>query len=177
MKIDVDNFFLVGIFLIIALCIFRYIYSKKTVKSNKTVRETLDYNEMEIMFLNNISENNRPYKLLNIYFPFDLMIIKSLFMSEQLPYYVEFEHMMGLRPFIPIINYNNANFYILEEDYNDAIIVIETYLRNKTLNNYKIKERLRNLFELALINWVTYSPQNNLGVEVIYKNMARTNGT
>jgi hypothetical protein len=165
MKINTDYIFVLGVLAIVAFSIFRYL-----VKHNNTIKkEAFDYNEMEKIFFDKISEKNRPYKLLNIYFPFDLMIIKSLFISEQIPYYVEFEHFMGVRPFVQIINYNNTNLYILEADYNDAIIVLEKYLETKTLNNNKIKEKIRNLFELLLINWVVLSPQNNLGIEINYK--------
>jgi hypothetical protein len=129
----------------------------------------LGYNEMEEIFFDKISEENRPYKLLNIYFPLDLMMIKSLFMSEQIPYYIEFEHFMGVRPFVQIINYNNTNLYILEEDYNDAIITLENYLEAKTLENNNVKENIRNIFELLLISWVVLSPNNNLGIEINYK--------
>jgi hypothetical protein len=162
MEIETNYIVVFGTLAVVVLCIV------KLFSRNKN-KEVLDYNEMELIFLNKISEKNRPYKLLNIYFPFDLMIIKSLFMSEQIPYYVEFEHFMGVKPFVQIINYNNSNFYILEEDYNDAIIVLENYLITKTLNNYKIKEKIRNIFELAIISWVIYSPQNNLGIEINYK--------
>ena len=165
MENETNYIFVFGTFFITVFCIVRYF-----VENNKTDnKETLDYNEMEIMFFNKISEKNRPYKLLNIYFPFDLMIIKSLFISEQIPYYVEFEHFMGVKPYVQIINYNNTNFYILEEDYNDAMIIIENYLKTKTLNNYKLNEKIRNIFELAIISWVIYSPQNNLGIEINYK--------
>ena len=160
---ETNYIFVFGAFFIAILYIVRYF-----IKNNEN-EETLDYNEMEMIFFDKISEKNRPYKLLNIYFPFDLMIIKSLFMSEQIPYYAEFEHFMGVRPCVQIINYNNTNFYILEEDYNDAIIVLENYLKTKTLNNYKIKEKIRNIFELACMNWLIYTPQNNLGIEINYK--------
>ena len=160
--IDTDYIFILGTLAIVIFCIIRFLINNRKI----TKKETLDYNEMEIIFFNEISKDNRPYKLLNIYFPFDLMIIKSLFLSEQIPYYVEFEHFMGVKPFVQIINYNNTNFYILEEDYNDAIIVLENYLKAKTFNNYRIKEKIRNLFELAMISWVIYSPQNNLGIEI-----------
>jgi len=162
MKIDTVYIFILGTLAIVIFCIVRAFVEDKRI----TKKEALDYNEMEIIFFNRISKENRPYKLLNIYFPFDLMIIKSLFMSEQIPYYAEFEHFMGVRPFVQIINYNNTNFYILEEDYNDAIIVLENYLKTKSFNNYKIKEKIRNIFELAMISWVIYSPQNNLGMEI-----------
>jgi len=32
-----------------------------------------------------------------------------------------------------------------------------------------VKEKIRNIVELAL-GWVVYSPQNNLGIEIIRKN-------
>jgi hypothetical protein len=165
MKIDTDYIFILGTVAMVIFCIVRFFVEDKNI----TEKESMDYNEMEIIFFKKISKVNRPYKLLNIYFPFDLMIIKSLFMSEQIPYYVEFEYFMGVKPFVQIINYNNTNFYILEEDYNDAIIVLENYLKTKIFNNYKIKEKIRNIFEFAFISWVIYSPQNNLGIEINYK--------
>jgi hypothetical protein len=164
-KMDTDYIFVLGTLAITVFYIVRYFVGHNKAEN----KETLDYNDMENSFFNEISERNRPYKLLNIYFPLDLMIIKSLFISEQIPYYVEFEHFMGVRPFVHIINYNNTNLYILEKDYNDAIIVLENYLKGKTLNNHKIREKVRNLFELLLISWVVYSPQNNLGIEINYK--------
>jgi len=84
MKIDTNYFFIFGTLAIVILCIVRFFLENKRIIK----KETLDYNEMEIIFFNEISKDNRPYKLLGIYFPFDLMIIKSLFMSEQIPYYV-----------------------------------------------------------------------------------------
>jgi hypothetical protein len=169
MKINTDYIFAFGALAIIIFYIVRYL-----VKHNNTIKkEILDYNEMEKIFFEKISEENRPYKLLNIYFPFDLMIIKSLFISEQIPYYIEFEHFMGVRPFVQIINYNNTNLYILEEDYNDAIIILESYLQTKTLDKNRIKERVRNIFELLLISWVVLSPQNNLGIEINYKKASK----
>jgi hypothetical protein len=174
MKIDINYIFVFGTLAIIIFSIVRYFINN----NRKTTEEVLDYNEIENIFFDKVSEKNRPYKLLNIYFPFDLMIIKSLLLSEQIPYYVEFEHFMAVKSFIQIINYNNTNLYILEEDYNDAIIVVENYLKTKTLDKYKIKEAVRNLFELLLINWVVLSPQNNLGIEINYKKYeARTNDT
>jgi len=132
--------------------------------------ETSDYNVIEKLFFEKIKEGNISYKLLSIYTPFDLMMIKSLFISENIPYYVEFEHLMGLRPFVQSLNYNDVKFYILEEDYNDAIIVINSYIENKNLNEYKIKSVLRNVFEYLIIAWIVPSPQNYLGIDVSYKN-------
>ena len=136
-------------------------------------KESLEYNESEEMFFQKIREGYVPYKLLNIYTPLDLMMIKSLFVSEQIPYYTEFEHLMGLRPFVQTINYNNANFYILKEDYNDAIIVIEEYIRLKILDKYKFSETIRSIFEYLMIGWVVPSPNSFLGIEVNYNKKAK----
>jgi hypothetical protein len=134
-------------------------------------KETLDYNDVEKAFFEKIKEGNLPYKLLSIYTPFDLIMLKSFFISENIPYYVEFERLMGLLPFVHILNYNNVNFYILEKDYDDAITIINDYIKNKELSNYKIKEVSRSVFEIVCINWVIPSPKNYLGIDVNYKNL------
>jgi hypothetical protein len=109
------------------------ITKKKDIHKN---HESNRNNEVEELFFIKIYEGSYPYKLLSIYIPFDLMMIKSLLISTMIPYYVEFEHIMGLVPLFYCINYNNANLYILEEDYNDAILVIKNHLKNKALDKY-----------------------------------------
>jgi hypothetical protein len=138
--------------------------NKKTLK-----KETLYYNEIENIFFENIKMGKSAYKLLRIYTSFDLMMIKSFFISENIPYFVEFEHLMKIYPFVKCGNYNNSNIYILDEDYNDAIIVINNYLKNKKFNEYKVKNVLWNVFEYLLMNYVVTSPQKYLCIDVNYK--------
>jgi hypothetical protein len=140
--------------------------NKKDIHKNK---ETKNYNKVEELFFIKIKKGSRPYKLLSIYFPFDLMMIKSLFISEQIPYYVEFEHFMAVRPFIYCINYNNTNLYILEEDYGDAIMIINNYSGNRISKKYEIKTVIRNLVEMLVIAWIIPSPKNNTGMYIHYK--------
>jgi len=132
-------------------------------------KETLDYNGNENMFFEKIREGKPAYKLLRIYTPFDLMMIKSYFISENIPYYIEFEHLMKIYPFIQCANYNNTNVYILEEDYNDAIIVINNYIKYKNLNEYKIKNVFWGTFEYLLMSYVVISPQKYLSIDINYK--------
>ena len=167
MKINQDYFLVFGIIAIIAYIIVRSVYNNKKHKEKSI--ETLCHNDMEELFFEKIRGGSNPYKILNIYIPFDLIIIKSLLLSEQIPYYVEFEHTMGLRQFIQIINYTNTNLYILEEDYEDTVIVLRNYIRTKTLDNYTMKERIRNIVEMLVFGWLILSPQNNLGIDIRFK--------
>ena len=63
MKIDTVYIFILGTLAIVIFCIVRAFVEDKRI----TKKEALDYNEMEIIFFNRISKENRPYKLLNIY--------------------------------------------------------------------------------------------------------------
>jgi hypothetical protein len=165
LKYDVNLFFGFGLFFVIIYVLIINVIQYNT----KEGKETLDYNDIEKAFFEGIKGGNFSYKLLSIYTPLDLMMIRSLFISENIPYYVEFEHLMKLQPFVNSLNYNNVNFYILEKDYDDAIIVVDNYLENKILNEYKIKDVLRSIFEIICIFWVMPSPENNLLMDVNYK--------
>jgi hypothetical protein len=163
-----DLFFVFGFIFIIIY--FIIVYFRKQKNKNIIERETLNYNNTEIMFFENIKNGKIPYKILNIYTPFDLMMIKSLFISEDIPYYVEFEHIMKIQPFIHGLNYNNVNLYILENDYDDAINVIINYINTKISTKYNIKNVFRNIIEMLLFFRVVSSPSDYLGIDIYYKN-------
>jgi hypothetical protein len=167
MKYDNILFFGFGLLFVSVYILITYIIQHNT----PIEKETLDYNDIEKTFFEKIKEGNLPYKLLSIYTPFDLMMIKSFFISENIPYYIEFEHLMNLKPFVHSLNYNNVNFYILKEDYDDAIIIIDSYIESKNLNEYKAKSVLRGVFEAICISWVMPSPKNHLGLDVNYNNL------
>ena len=156
------QFFITVLLGVIILLIIRYFRIYKSRETNE-----LKYNDMENQFYLKINNGHRPYKLLDIYTPMDLMIIESLFLSEGIPYHCDFRHIMSIRPFLPIINYTNCNFYILEEDYSDALIIIFDYIGTKRLKNYGI--RIRNIFEIVIGGWIVYNPQEILGITVYKK--------
>jgi hypothetical protein len=87
--------------------------------------------EMEEIFYSEVKNGEKAYKLMNIFNQFDLMFVKSLFQSEQIPYYIESEYTSKIRPGMQIGSFGNADVYILDKDYNDAIIIIEEYRKNK----------------------------------------------
>jgi hypothetical protein len=161
-----DKYFIFGLFFIFIYILIVYV-RKRGRKSVKN--ETLDYNDMEKIFFEKIKEGNMAYKILQIYTPLDLMMIQSFFISENIPYYIEFEHRMKIEPFVQIINYNNVNLYILDEDYNDSIILIKNYVKNNNYDEYKIKNAFRGVFEFICMGWVVPSPHNYLGIEINYK--------
>jgi hypothetical protein len=161
-----DKLFLFGLLFIFIYTLFMHM-RKNSYKSIK--KETLDYNDMENAFFDKIKEGSMAYKILRIYTPFDLMMIKSFFISENIPYYVEFEHRMKIEPFVQILNCNNVNLYVLDEDYSDSIIVLKNYIKNNNYDEFKIRSAFRGIFEFICIGWVVPSPHNYLGIEIIYK--------
>jgi hypothetical protein len=56
MEIETNYIVVFGTLAVVVLCIV-----KLFARNNN--KEVLDYNEMELIFLNKISEKNRPYKL------------------------------------------------------------------------------------------------------------------
>ena len=141
-----DYFFYFGIVIVILYYIIRFFLKKRKVIE----KEVLDYNDIENKFFEEVKKGKSRYKLLKIYTSFDLMMIKSLFISEGIPYYIEFGYLMKIYPFLHCANYNNANMYILEEDYDDSINVIKNYIKNKNFSEYKLRNVGRNFFEFFL---------------------------
>jgi hypothetical protein len=97
------------------------------------------------------------------------MILKSLLLAEQIPYYTEFEHLMALRPFNHCINYNNTNLYILEEDYNDTLFILENYQKIRKLNNYSLQEKIISIIGILVIFYVIPSCRNHIGMDIHYR--------
>jgi hypothetical protein len=90
--------------------------------------------EMEDIFLNEIKKGEKSCKLIDVYDQVDLMFIKSLFQSEQIPYKIEFEHGSTLYAGTSIIE---TTVYILEKDLEDVNKILEEYNKSK-LKNIKI---------------------------------------
>ncbi|MDR2922025.1 MAG: hypothetical protein LBU85_01640 [Treponema sp.] len=137
----------------------------------KKVLITINIIKLKIFFYE-VSNGKKKYKFLKIDNQFDLMFIKSIFQSENMPYYVEFENISKIRPGMYIGDLGNYTLlYILDEDYDDAIKVIKNYLKTKRTNNENNKtESVRNIFEILFGNWKVPSARDTNGIEIIYKN-------
>ena len=97
-------------------------------KTDQNDEEKMD---MENIFFNEVKNGEKTCLLTNILDQLDLLLIKSLFQSEQIPYYVEFKHFSSIYPFLNIGTLANENIYILEKDYDDVIKLIEEYKTKK----------------------------------------------
>ena len=86
------------------------------------------YIEMEDVFFDEVNNGEKSYRLMDIFDQFDLMFLKSLFQSEQIPYRVDFQYGSKLYPGLCMA------FNILERDYNDALQVITIFDRRKNKN-------------------------------------------
>jgi hypothetical protein len=90
--------------------------------------------EMETVFLNEIEKGEKSCKLIDVYDQVDLMFVKSLFQSEQIPYKIEFEHGSTLYAGSPVIE---TAVHILEKDLVDANKILEEYEKSKNIRPNK----------------------------------------
>jgi hypothetical protein len=146
----------------------------KKIKENAKNRKT-DINDrkeniektMEDVYFEQIESGSRPYKLLAVYDQYDLMFIKMLFQNEQIPFYIEFENMNMLRPGVRIECFNDSFVYILDEDYEDALTVVKSYIESeRSISDIKGKTKVRNIVEFAIGGY--FMPKNNFGNIEIY---------
>jgi hypothetical protein len=93
--------------------------------------------EMENVFLNEVRKGEKSCKLMDVYDQLDLMFVKSLFLSEQIPYKIEFEHGSAIYAGSPTIE---TAVYILEKDREDAVKILEEYEKTK-LKNIQINKQ------------------------------------
>jgi hypothetical protein len=119
--------------------------------------------EMERVFLDEVAAGKRAFRIASVYNQYDIMFIKSLFQSEQIPYYFEFENMSKLRTGIPVFSFNNALLNVLEGDYDDAYAVLKAYKERPDDEGpgdtgARGVERIRNVAELAIGGWKSPSP-------------------
>ena len=170
------NFAVIVLFIILIL-IIAVIGKNKTAHDDKITnlqQASNDKNEIEDMFFEKVSNGKEKIQFLKIDNQFDLMFIKSMFQSENIPYYVEFENISRMRPGMYIGDLGNYNLvYILEEDYDIGIKVVKKYIENKlkkAVNGKNTKkENLRNFTEVIFGNWKVPSANETHGIEIIYK--------
>jgi hypothetical protein len=176
------------LFVIVLVFVFGLLARKRTeyietknkteddIQESDLIENNDNYNKMEELFFQEISNGKERYRFLIIDNQFDLMFVKSLFQSENIPYYIEFEHVSSIRPGMFVGDLGNYNvLYILDEDYHDAIKVIKNYIETKRKNTEpQAAENARNLAEIIVMNWRVPSANDMNGIHVIYKNSKPT---
>ena len=123
-----------AIVVIAAIAVFALFnrYWKNDKKNGKKHKEKDVIPEMERIFLDKVSTGSKMYGIASVYDQYDIMTLKSLLQSEQIPYYFEFENtsrnLIGLPPSAA----NDTIIKILDADYDDALLVLSTYVENKS---------------------------------------------
>ena len=100
---------------------------RKNIDKNKTLEE---------LFFEQVSTGEKSKKIINAadeteWRQLDVMMIKSLLQSEQIPFYAEFEYSSGIYPGIQIGSLGSQNLFVLEKDHEDAMNVIDDYIKKK----------------------------------------------
>ena len=125
------------IFIIVAILLWAFIKRKvqngdkskaKNYISNENAEENI---ELEEIFFERVRNGEKTHILTNTFDQFDLIFIKSLFQTEQIPYHIEFEHFTRVYPFLNSATAGGEIIYILEKNYNDVIKLIEEYNKRK----------------------------------------------
>jgi hypothetical protein len=155
------------------------LFSKKSTEDDKNdndFEEKIDVDESDKMieqFFDEVNNGEEKIKFLKIDNQFDLMFIKSLFQSEGIPYYVEYENISRIRPGMYVGDLGNYNLVsILDKDYTDAFEVVKNYIeskRNSKKNDENKMENARNLAEILIGNWKVPSAEETNGIQIIYK--------
>lgn len=144
----------IGIIAAIALVVIILAFLFKKSDNQEMQSEQEEIPDMEKMFFEMIqTQNKKPYRLASIYNHYDVMFIKSLFQFEQIPFHIEFEHVTKLLPGLPMPNYNNTFLTILEDDYDDAVKLLEDYISSKTNSETTKNETIRNVAEMVIAGW------------------------
>lgn len=90
--------------------------------------------EMEDVFFQEARKGKTAVKFMHLFYLKDIMILKSLFQSEGIPYKIENEHLPSVLAGYGVTGFNHTDFYILKENYEDALKIVTEYAKNKKLN-------------------------------------------
>ncbi|UTC61423.1 DUF2007 domain-containing protein [Treponema sp. OMZ 787] len=90
--------------------------------------------EMEDIFFEAVKSGKKAVKFMHLFYQEDLMMIKSLFQSEHIPYRIENEHVASVLVGYGVTGFNHTDLYILREDYDDAFKIVKEYAENKQLS-------------------------------------------
>ena len=157
---------IVSIAIIIIAFIKRYIGKPRVKPVEEKKKES--YPEMEEAFFEGTKNGASGYRVANLYNQYDIMFIKSLLQSAEIPYFIEFENMSRNKGGLAISSYNNAILNILDDDYDDVIQILEEYKKSRKSDNLRGKERIRNVAEIVIGGWAMQSP-GSAPIEIKYK--------
>jgi hypothetical protein len=165
----------IGLIILIVVILILWAIMKNITQDNSRIEDTIDNKEekkldnniieMKEVFYQEIEKGEKTYYLMDILNQFDLMFVKSLFQSEKIPYFIELEHISKIRPGMQI---GNAGAYILEKDYDNAVKIIEEYMKNKS-KNYNDKQTIRKPLEILFGGWSVPEANDTGGIILKYK--------
>jgi hypothetical protein len=85
--------------------------------------------DMENIFIDKVRNGEKSIRLFDVKNSSDEIVIISIFNAEQIPYMIKVRTMLRKTVY--------HTFFILEKDYNDALFLIEEYIKNKNTDEKK----------------------------------------
>ena len=130
----------------------------------------VDFTNFEDKFFQEVNKGKAYQHFLNLNSDVDCMFIRSVLSSMDIPTYIEGEHanrIFGFRN----ANLLNIKLYILVEDYDEALITVKDYVKNKIESNSAEKDTpdyQKNL-DLLLASLFLPTTQDVFGIKILEK--------
>mgnify|MGYP001016907035 CR=1 FL=1 len=142
------------------ICLYYWYFTNEKLSSG----ENSEIFEMEEVFLNEVSHGEKSCRIAFIYSISDLIILKSLLQSEQIPFICEFEHLAKIKTGLPIAQVNNIILNVLERDIPDSLFILNEFKKTKPVDR-SLQTKIRSIIEFILLsNSVPSSKSNNLSI-------------
>ncbi len=94
--------------------------------------------EMQEYFFSEIQKGKKAVKFMHLFYQQDIMVIQSIFQSNGIPYKIENNHLPSVLTGYCVYGFNHADFYILRENYDEALNIVKEYAeRKKSFENSK----------------------------------------
>lgn len=135
--------------------------------------ETIDYTPFEEILFSKVREGYKHLHFLNIASQIDCAIIRSILSAAEIPTYTEGENSNGIYGGASSLlnNLFSIKLYILEEDYDEALLIVTDYIKNKA-NRLKENGDDKNyvkLLEILAAPHQISSKQELLGISIMPK--------
>ena len=168
---EIVNTLLLYLLLLVVVVLCAIIINKKEKKKiieAATITPEVTENDIssnENCFFESVRYGKQSIRIASIYSYYDVMFLKSFLFSENIPFFFEFEYMNNIYGGIPM--YGNVNVFlnVLEEHYEDVIVLLETF-ENQKKNIFQEKNTISNKMLGIILGW--YVPISHLRTLAIY---------
>ncbi len=148
------------LFVVVLVIVWKKTGAERTGPGEKTERDEKDVAEsdpegLEDAFFSEIGKGKKAYRIASVFNQFDILLLKSLLQSANIPAYFQSETSIRIRV-AGIGKRRIAAFLnVVEEDYDDAVSVLEEFRENKRKINRRNengdRDAVREILEESIV--------------------------